>query len=471
MAHITQLPGAGAQVGQALAGLGRGVSQIISPNQERRRALKDAIAANPELASQLALLGPEVLEGLGLGDVLTGTIGATPLSADALLEQLRRRSLTGISPKIQGELEEFLRAKAVGTTPVELARQPPVAAGIRRVATDKDLVQRAAERELTGQTAGQRARDDLVADVSVRAQTAVSSLPKDVAGEGSIRATLPGFFGREDLQARLDAQLQLFNARSLADFLTARDRLFLTNAIDSAQRDPVASVPAWQAYYQNPGRALALSRGEITPENDIDTELIAIINSRRSKSVTERIEELAIVNQGLETALGLLEGLDADDPEARGLIDTLNSFFLQAHDLGAPRFTVNVGLRPSKGVLGTIFENPSLSSVIPFVGGGGEPNDIFITDEGGNEVSPETAVAATLNFRGFGRPTPAETPATPATVLSLEQVRGVNFEDIQAGTRTAISRILTADDPQEALDFLIGNRPDILQDILGNIQQ
>lgn len=159
--QITQLPGSGQQLAQALANLGAGLGQIVSPNREEKRQIRMSLLQNPQLAQQLqrAQTDAELEAFQPIGEVEAGEEEAEDLPAG---EQV---SAEGVTPALAPE-EPPNVLKQFGFSPEEtreaLAVAPPLTpqqqAAREEAKFNKQLFRELREKGVAPREAAARAR-------------------------------------------------------------------------------------------------------------------------------------------------------------------------------------------------------------------------------------------------------------------------------------------------------------------------
>lgn len=249
---VTVLPNFGAQAGVDLSRLGAAISQLINPNQDIQRAFDALSATNPNAVAQIAAglrRNPELQERLGglLGEERLGAITAQqPTLAETVNTEIEDR-FTALPGNEKEALINFMTTQNLtGMTPFELAKDEKYTEALKEVAPS--LFQQGLERDITGQTAGQRSADDLLRNMSDIALNVIDSLPVEEQEKGALRSQVPAFFHDEDQRALFDQQLKLANARNADAFTLFNNRAEIDEADRFVRTTGVGNRGIWREF-------------------------------------------------------------------------------------------------------------------------------------------------------------------------------------------------------------------------------
>lgn len=323
------LRGSGRDFAQALASLGAGVSNIINPNQERQRQLKEAILADPSLAAKLAEQernNPGFLSDLGIGEDFAQRIIGVPRTTEQLVGGITRPGLTPVeeggrlTPEISATLADIGAAGEFGVTPSEIAREPRVTRAVTE--TPQEAFTRGETARAAGGQPGQLAADDFRAGIFQLVQEGLDQIEPDEAKRAALRAELPSLFLEEDERLAHTRRLEIANLQIDAqniDRARERQEAFRRNvAVRWQERTNAGTPEAWEAFVFDVDlnkRAKDLQLGTVSPDNDFDLGLLEVANAFDNARQAEKISDVAAAQRQVELLIGRIE---SRDPEDRG---------------------------------------------------------------------------------------------------------------------------------------------------------
>ena len=492
MPTVIDLRGGANNLGRALAGLGAGIGGIINPNQEFQKRFQEALAANPELASQLAA-NPELLENLPIKKSMREAILATPLPAGILFDRNLTQAMQGFTDEQKAVVGKFQVARAVGTTPQQVATLEQQLKALGDV--PQELFDVGAQKDVAGDlTIGQVALSKFQADQVARAQTFVDQLEPDEAARASARGLVPGAFVEEDRKTEFGmrkdlaninfenqvelTELRAENAKQLEQMRQAgadqrqiqssndafirqqlqfqenlqrevrqaeaqSEQLKDRTAIGWQERTKVGTIAAWRNYLYNPVAAAAARAG--TGPSDAQAVHKAFVEA----GAAEQASHLASLSKAATDLVAKVQDTSLDNNARRFYAAQLNTTMEALNVASGGRFPV-MQVKPS-GALGKniLFQDAEGENI--------DLNEVISAFENplGGAAAPITDVTA-----------PAQQPQAQPTAFDPQRV---NRAGLSAGAQQALDIILSGVEGA-TFEELQRARPQIAAELLGAIQ-
>lgn len=437
------LPNYGAQAGQNIASLGQAIADIINPNVEFQDQLKKAVAANPDLARELAALdrdNPGFLEKLGAGKIGENIKGTAP-SFSELLQGAARKGFAALPPD---EQQAWATSRALGTTPTGLALEGPTAKAVGKTVKEQpDLVQGRAEQVITGQTKGQRAQESLDLTLYGLANAWLGTQNLDAQAAAGARAKIPGVFDREDMLLRAQLEASLYGARTTTDFQESLARLNQADAQRWAQNTGVGTPADWMAFlYGDPSKLDPKTVQKLTDaQNSISLEHKAVEYASTANRIAQTVDRINKTGKFAKT--------DITDEERSFFVSLLQRDINTLQKWGGPQLTVNYGEPPNNVPSPVQFMLPDKWL--------GISKRLYFTDQTGAVLTPSMAIGL-LTQPPSTPNAPSPSPGGGAPDLSM----------LSPAARIAWSRIQGADDPQAAFAALQDQRPNLAKELTDN---
>ena len=291
MPTVIDLRGSAGNLGRALAGIGAGIGGIINPNQEFQKRFEEALATNPELAANLAQ-NPELLERLPIKKEVREAILATPLPPGVLFDRNLTQAMQSFTPEQRAVVGKFQVARAVGTTPQQVATLESELKALGDV--PQELFDVGAQRDVTGGlTLGQVAQDKFTQGQIAKAQSFINQLEPDEAQRAAARERVPGAFVEEDRQAEFSLRKDLAN-------ITFENQLELTELRNKNTQELEQMRQAGADQRQIQGSNDAFIRQQLQFQENLAREV------RQAEAQSEQLKDQTAVGWQERTKVGTI---------------------------------------------------------------------------------------------------------------------------------------------------------------------
>lgn len=254
---VIDIRGEAERVSRLLGDLGESIGVIVNPNRELQERVKVAALANPELAAALGSLPKETLEGLGIGR-LAPFLAQFPKTPQQVLDDVALGAINKLreSPEAIKDVESFLVAGMLRTTPSQLALEPIRAAAIREAEITEEGRKALGREIITGKTRAEELQETLRSDVISSAINFLNNYVRErelsPREEGILRVAVgTELFAEKDLERKLDFELKLTGARGKKEI----DNLVIASKLDTAEwlfrQTGVGNLELWMRWLDN----------------------------------------------------------------------------------------------------------------------------------------------------------------------------------------------------------------------------
>lgn len=402
-------PGAGEQIGQALAQFGQGIGSVIDPYEQFHTRLREAISANPDLLQRFADLAhenPDAFNSLGrmIPKDVMGSISTMTPSPESIKRRGEASSLAELEKSDPATFQRWMKARALGVTPtqeVEEEGTAPQMEALGKTPTSQlphDLTpfQAGAVRKVSGETAQGLEVGEKMRTLTQLGQQYLDGLDDKTRQQIGAYATLPGVLSHDELLQRQQFQNDMLQERNADRIADMHQRFKESLAENMSRRTNVGTFEDWLRY-DDPKvnkRAQDLADGRIPVLGDEDTKLRSMALAERALGGAERgASRAGVIGEivKLQDEIGGKGKTGPLDPDrAKALTEVLNYDLQKLHERGGPNLKAEWTAEGGGFVQG----------IKRAVGAG---QRLVLKDAAGQEVSADDLKSTPLNPDGVER--------------------------------------------------------------------